>query len=229
MTMITGRIFLIVLLPLLLLTSCTEQPFDIDAVTLTPTAVFSRVDDLTLSQSGLLLLISSEDLESKKMYQVRFESPGNTSVNPFIWEQTVPVTRVNDSLALVVNAVLMPGETPFPAGEYTLEIVSPSGMVARQTLAVRTGTSMEFEEAGLDLKEREGEYQLVTGLADTIEWSGEVIVSGKVFSLTSKNPSFQASGDQIEDISVYISYYDDIRKMQIVHRMLTHSTLPTDR
>lgn len=227
--MSTGRIFLIVLLPLLLLSSCTEQPFDIDSVSLTPTAVFSRVDDITFSQEGLLLKIYSEDLESKKMYQIRFEGPDNTSEHPLIWEQTVPVTRVADSSALVVNAFLMPGETPFPAGEYSLEIVSPSGMVARQTLAVRAGTAVEYEEAGLQLKEREGEYHLVTTLADTIEWSGEVSVSGKVIPLTSRNPGFQASGEQTEDISVYISYFDDSRKIQIVHRVLIHSTLPTDR
>ena len=226
--MTTGRIFLIILVPLLLFSSCTEQPFEIDAVSLIPTAVFSRVDDLTLSQAGLLLLISSDDLESKQVYQIRFEGTGNTSGNPFVWEQTVPVTQVGNSPALEVNAILMPGETPFPSGEYSLEIVSPAGMTTRQTLTVRSSTSMEYEEAGLRLEKRGEEYQLVTGLPNTIEWSGAVLLSGQVITLTSKNPRFLASDDQIEEIRVHISYYDDIREMQIVHRLLIHSSLPTD-
>ncbi len=228
-----GRSFLVVLLTLLLFTACSEQPFDIDEVSLIPTAVFSRMNGLTVSQSGLLIVLSSEDLEEKKVYQVRLESPSVSSGSPYIWEQTAQLTQFNGSSALVLNAVLMPGETPFPEGEYLLEIISPSGTRARHTLSVIGEPIAEYQEAGLQIRESGGVCRVVTALPDTVSWSGEVLLSGQVFQVSSDSTGFTLpeSCDVQEGITVRvsISYYDETREMQIVHRLLTQSILPTER
>ena len=228
-----GRLFLVVLLPLLLFSACAEQPFAIDEVALFPTAVFSRLNDLALSQSGLVIAVSSEDLDEKQAYQIRFESPSMTGVAPYIWEQTAQVTQFKGSPALVLNAVLMPGETPFPDGAYSLEIITPSGTVARHTVRVSDQPSPAYQDAGLQISEVEGTCRVVTSLPDEAAWSGEVLLSGQVYQVSSDRAEVPLSelpdGQERDTVRVSISYYDDTRDMQIVHRLLTQSILPTER
>ncbi len=225
--MLWRRGYLILLLLAILLSSCAEQPFSIDSVSLTDSVVFTTVDTLAFTQSGLALTVYSEDLQEGKEYQVRVESPSlGPSSGIYTWEKMITPQKDGNVLSLIFNDLLMPGETPLPSGEYHMEILNDEGVSAQYAWTRKTSEVLPFEDGAITLHTEGNDVQVTTAFTDDIEWFGTVSTNGRDVKISSEQPV--VSVPEMGSVQVTLSYWDEKRNLLVTHRLSSHTILPTD-
>ncbi len=208
----SGVILFTLLLAYLLTTlSCRQETFSLDSVTTYDLVVYTAAEGVELVQQGLGITIDSPDISKGEQYQIRLSSEDGF----YQWERVL-VGR--DSGSLIFNDLLMPGNTPFPSGDYELEVINPSGIDSKVTVSVKSREMQPFESPEIDFSSGEKNRRMAVSLPENMKWYATLSFdpASSPASVSSGSPVFPSDGGEVA--SLVLTYWDESRRVMVVYR-----------
>jgi hypothetical protein len=98
--------------------SCTKEPSYIEDIVIFDVRVATTISEETIVQSGISLLLPSEDFSLDQTYTVSVSSPDSL----YQWEKDLTPISSENRVYLYFNDMLMNAHQEIPSGLYTIEI-----------------------------------------------------------------------------------------------------------
>ncbi len=115
----TVKIFTLVFIVLMLsFTSCEQESVYLEDITVYDVKVLTMIADTAVHQTGIALLVPSDDFELEQTYSVSLTGPQND----LRWEKMLKPVKADKRIGLFFNDILMPPYRSFPSGLYTVEV-----------------------------------------------------------------------------------------------------------